>query len=180
MTEPLTQVTAEFLANRQHLLAFINGLLRDPRAAEDIFQEVWLRLAGALEKGVVIEHQSRWCRTVAKNLIFQHWRDQRSSRVVADSTLQEFLDFVDEAYEENEPVQSLHAERQLALTQCLQALPGKSRQLVALKYEQSLPLKDIAASVGQSPAAVIKALLRLRQALATCVQKKVRLQELGL
>jgi RNA polymerase sigma-70 factor (ECF subfamily) len=180
MSEHLTQVTADFLANRQNLLAFINGLMRDPRTAEDIFQEVWLRLVGTLEKGVVIENPSRWCRTVAKNMIFQHWRDQRSSKVVADSTLKEFLDFVDQAYEENEPIQSLHAERQQALVQCLQALPGKSRRLVALKYEQSLALKDIATEVGQSPAAVIKALLRLRHALAACVEKRVHLQEMGL
>jgi DNA-directed RNA polymerase specialized sigma24 family protein len=52
--------------------------------------------------------------------------------------------------------------------------------MLVLKYEQGLPLKDIAAKAGQSCDAVIKALVRLRQALAVCVEKKLKLGELGL
>jgi DNA-directed RNA polymerase specialized sigma24 family protein len=62
----------------------------------------------------------------------------------------------------------------------LQALPEKSRQLLVLKYEQELSITGIALQVSQSTAAVVKALLRLRQALAVCVEKKLKLQELGL
>ena len=71
-------------------------------------------------------------------------------------------------------------ERQQALNSCLEALPEKSRRLLALKYEECYSLDRIAQSVEQSTAAVIKALLRLRQALAGCVQKKLKLSELGL
>jgi RNA polymerase sigma-70 factor (ECF subfamily) len=180
MTDPFKQVTAEFLAHRHQLMSFIHGLLRDPQEAEDIFQEVWLKLAGALEKGVEIENQAKWCRKAAKYLILQHWRDQRTAKVFADSTLIEFLDFVDQAYDENESLHDLRPERQRALNECLRALPEKSKRLLALKYEQSCALKEIAAQVQQTTDAVIKALLRLRQALAVCVQKKLKLQELGL
>src|SRR6185503_7096844 len=66
MSETLKQITTEFLASRHQLMSFIYGLVRDPQVAEDIFQEAWLKLAGALEKGVVIEHQGKWCRKAAK------------------------------------------------------------------------------------------------------------------
>jgi len=180
MSEQMKHVTAEFLANRHQLLSFICGLLRDPQASEDIFQEVWLKLAGALEKGVEIENQARWCRKAAKNLILQYWRDQRNAKVVADSPLLEFVDFVDQAYEENESIHSLEPDRQRSLNECLHSLPEKSRRLLALRYEEGYSLSAIAREVRQTEASVIKALLRLRQALAICVKKKLRLQEMGL
>ncbi len=180
MNDATTTITAGFLADRHRLLSFIQGLLRDPQAAEDIFQEVWLKLAAAVEKGAVIENPPAWCRTVAKNLILMHWRSQKNSRVVVDSTLLEFVDFVECAYAENESVNETGPERQRALQDCLSTLPEKSRRLVELKYDKELSLKAIAATVQQSTDSVIKALLRLRQGLATCVEKKLKLQELGL
>jgi RNA polymerase sigma-70 factor (ECF subfamily) len=180
MSHSTQQITAQFLADRHRLMAFIHGLLRDPQTSEDIFQEVWMKLSSELEKGVAIQNPPAWCRTVARNLILMHWRSQKSAKVVVDSTLIEFLDSVEQAFAENEMVNETGPERRRALGDCLRALPEKSRHLVALKYEQELPLRDIATRVGQSCDSVIKALLRLRQALATCVEKKLKLQELGL
>jgi len=176
MSEQIKQITAEFLAHRHQLMSFIYGLVRDHQIAEDLFQEVWLKLAGALEKSLVIEDQAKWCRKTAKNLILQHWRDQRNAKVVADSALLEFMDFAELAFEETQKA----SERRGALQECLKALPEKSRQLLVLKYEQELSIAGIAEQARQSTAAVIKALLRLRQALAVCVEKKLKLQELGL
>ena len=53
MSEALKQVTTEFLASRPKLMSFIYGLVRDPHAAEDIYQEVWLKLANAMENGQI-------------------------------------------------------------------------------------------------------------------------------
>lgn len=180
MSEALKQVTTEFLASRPQLMAFIYGLVRNPQIAEDIYQEVWLKLAGALEHGTVIEHPAKWCRAVAKNLIVQHWREQRNAKVVADSTLLEFVDYVELAFAESDALEARHSERQHALNQCVEALPEKSKRLLRLKYDESFSIDTIATHLRQSKAAVIKALLRLRQALAICVEKKLKLQELGL
>src|SRR5262249_5999605 len=150
MSELSKRVTAEFLAHRHQLLGFITGLLRDPQEAEDIFQEVWLKLAGALEKGVVIENQAKWCRKAAKHLVLEHWRAQRTAKVFADTTLVEFLDFVDQAYDENESLHDQRAERQRALNECVESLPDKSKRLIALKYRDRLSLSTVAEQAGQS------------------------------
>ena len=180
MSETLKQVTTEFLASRPQLMAFIYGLVRHPQMAEDIYQEVWLKLAGALENGVVIESQAKWCRTVAKNLIIQHWREKRDAKVVADSTLLEFIDYVELAFHEGDSSEDRWSDRQHALMQCVEALPEKSRQLLKLKYDEGFSISSIATHLRQSTAAVVKALMRLRQALGVCVEKKLKLQELGL
>lgn len=180
MSERATHVTAQFLADRHRLMSFIEGLLRDSAVSEDVFQEVWLKLARTLEKGIEIQDQGKWCRKVAKNLILQHWRERRNSKIVVDSTLLEFVDFVDRAFDENAALHDYRPERQQALSECLKVLPEKSKTLIALKYEQGCSLEYIGRKVEQSTDSVIKALLRLRQALAICVQKKLKLQELGL
>jgi RNA polymerase sigma-70 factor (ECF subfamily) len=178
MDEKTKEITTEFLANRRQLMSFIYGLVRDPQVAEDIFQETWLKLANAIQQGTVIQQPLKWCRKVSKNLVLQHWREQRNAKVVADSSLLEFLEFVDMAFDEG--VHSQTNDRQQALNDCVAVLPPRSRRLLDLKYEEGYSLDKIAQVAEQSTAAVIKALLRLRQALAICVQKKLRLGELGL
>jgi hypothetical protein len=39
----IQQAAAEFIRDRHLLGAFVNGLLRDVHAAEDVLQEVWVR-----------------------------------------------------------------------------------------------------------------------------------------
>src|SRR5688500_15778043 len=102
MSVSLKEATAEFLAHRQQLMAFVYGLCRNQHAAEDVLQEVWIKLATYLEKGGTIDSPVSWCRTVAKNIVFQQWRSQQRSKVLADSDLLEFLNFVEVAFVENE------------------------------------------------------------------------------
>jgi len=174
------QITAWFLADRHRLMAFIYGLLREAQTSEDVFQEVWLKLHAELEKGAVIQNPPAWCRAVARNLILMHWRTKQNSKVRVDSTLVEFLDCVEQAFGEDDAANGSDQDRRQALGDCLRALPEKSRQMLSLRYEQELPLKDVAAKAGHSCDAVIKALVRLRQALGVCVEKKLKLGELGL
>jgi hypothetical protein len=115
----LKEVTTEFLQHRHALMGFITGLLRDSDVAEDIFQEVWVRLASAVEKGIVIEDQARWCRGTARNLVLHHWRDQRNEKVIANSSL---LEKIELAFEEDDRAASNWSERAEALRHCVQSL----------------------------------------------------------
>src|SRR5262245_14241093 len=98
MSTEIRDLTTAFLAERHGLMAFIYGMVREQHAAEDIFQEVWLRLAQAAEQNVDIEDQPAWCRGVARNLILHHWRS--NSRMVVDSELVELLELTELAFDE--------------------------------------------------------------------------------
>lgn len=173
-SEIIQRAAAEFIHDRHRLGSFVGGLLRDAHAAEDVIQEVWVRLAAELEKGTVIESQPAWCRGVAKNLILKHWRRQRNAKVFADSeVLEVFLARVDQAFAETDDSGELWERRQQALDDCVAALPEKSRSLLSLRYEGRVPIEEIARRVGQRFDAVTKALYRLRQALSDCVERKL-------
>ncbi|MCP4507490.1 MAG: RNA polymerase subunit sigma-70, partial [Fuerstiella sp.] len=64
-----------------------------------------------------------------------------------------------------------------ALTQCLDALPAEKRELVALRYEGSSTFAEISDHVGSTPAAVQRALSRVRKMLHGCVQRRLQLAE---
>src|SRR5262245_62774232 len=139
MNETLKEQTRRFLTQRQHLLAFIHGLVRDADVAEELLQEVWIRLAEAAEKGTQIDDVPRWCRGVARNLILHHFRSRRTG-VVADSRLVELAEKAFEEYGE-----SAWADRQQWLLDCIEALPEHSRATLRLKYADGLKVNEVAA-----------------------------------
>jgi RNA polymerase sigma-70 factor len=178
MSGPIETAAAAFFEQRHQLLAFIQGLVRDPHASEDIFQEVWLCLARELDAGCPPLDAAKWCRGVARNLILHHWRSQRTSPVRVDSDLVDFLEQVEAAFAAPATPLSVWSERQCALQECLTQLPEPSRGLVALKYDEGRSVEEIAARLGQSTHAIAKALFRLRRALAECVERRLRLAPL--
>ena len=167
MESRLDELTREFVANRRQLLAFVGGVVRNPQAAEEIVQEVWLRLADAVQRDVQIEHVDRWCRGVAKNLILHHFRNEQRARVVADSRL---LDLADLAFEENDDFPAEQQSRRLR--NCLERLPQHAREMLRLKYEAGLKFAEIARRLSRTEDAVMKALSRIRQMLAECIEKQ--------
>ena len=174
-SDAIQRAAADFIHDRLRLGAFVGGLLRDAHAAEDVIQEVWVRLAAEVAKGTVIENQPAWCCGVARNLILKHWRAQRTAKVVADSAVMEaFLAQVETAFAESDnEEEDAWQRRQQALDDCVAALPEKSRRILSLRYEARKTVADVARCTGQSFDAVTKSLYRLRQALTDCVERKL-------
>jgi RNA polymerase sigma-70 factor, ECF subfamily len=174
---PKDQATSQFLADRHTLLGFIRSLVRDGHAAEDIFQETWLRLAAKIDSGEDIELQGAWCRKTAKYLVLHYWRANHRSKVAIDSTLVEaFLDRVEQAFEEGKSDSDMLSARQHALTECVLQLPERSRTLLQLRYDQGLTIDVIATRLKAKADTVVKSLYRLRGSLNKCIEQRLRSQ----
>ena len=174
MTNALKDLTSKFLAGRHLLMSFIYGLVRDPAVAEDMFQEVWVRLAEAAEKGIEIVDLPKWSRGVAKNLILHYWREKRSSKLVVESRI---LDIVDVAFIEGDAASEAWTARRSALILCVGSLPDHSKDLLRMKYDAGLPLVDMASRLQRSCNGIMVSLTRLRKALAECVERRLRVAE---
>lgn len=172
MTDGLKDLTTRFLTERHLLMTFIYGLVRDAGIAEDLFQEVWVKLAEASEKGTRVDDLGKWCRGVARNLILHHWREKRSRTVVADSRI---VDLAARAFDEQSASGRFGASRRQALIDCVAGLPGNSREILHLKYEQGLTVEAVAERVHRPTSGIMMALSRVRKALAVCVEKRLRL-----
>ena len=171
MADRIKALSSQFIAERHALLGFIYGMVRDLATAEDILQEVWLRLANAAERNEPIVHPGRWCRGVAKNLILHYWRERQASKVVFDS---ELLDLVEQAMNES---QDPWTERRQALMECIDLLPSQSKRLLHMKYDQGLTFAAMADLLRRTKDSLKMALCRLRQALLECAERKLRTTE---
>lgn len=169
--ESIKDLGAVFLSQRHRLMAFIQGLVRNPSVSEDIFQEVWVRFAEASASGVIIEYKSAWCRAVARNLIFHYWRDRKGELLVGDP---ELLSLVESAFDETESHLAEAELRRESLANCLRLLPEKSRELLKLKYYAGLSAKAIGRSFKQSPESVLMALSRVRRIMAKCIKGRMK------
>lgn len=174
----IQQAAAEFIRDRHLLGAFVNGLLRDVHAAEDVLQEVWVLLSAELAKGTDIQNQAAWCRGVARNLIKRQWEKRQNAKVVADSAaLEAFMDRVEHCFAWADTQDHFATARLAALDECVASLPERSRRLLSLKYTQRAAIDLIAEETGQSFEAVKKALIRLRASLLECVRRKLSQEE---
>lgn len=171
MTDSIKMLSARFMAERHSLMGFIYGMVRDLAAAEDILQEVWIRLADAAERGESIVDPAKWCRGVARNLILHHWRDKQTAKVIADS---ELLHLVEKALNEQ---QDPWEDRRQALMECIDLLPKRSKQLLQLKYDQGLSFASMAQRLKRTVDALKMALCRVRQTLLECAERRLRTSE---
>lgn len=167
------RLSTEFVADRYRLMAFIRGMVRDSHTAEDIFQEVWIRVSEAVDKGTTIENPAGWCRGVARNLILHYWRTQKRSKIVVDS---ELLELVEQSFSEQDEFSDLWRARERALKDCMQNLPEKSARALAMKYHSGFSISAVAAQLGSTVAGITKLLSRLRQGLGECVDKKLQVE----
>jgi RNA polymerase sigma-70 factor (ECF subfamily) len=67
------------------------------------------------------------------------------------------------------------ADRADALRECVARLPERSRQLLAMRYEQGLPCDEIARACGASVDSVYQNLSRLRGRLEECIRRRLGL-----
>jgi RNA polymerase sigma-70 factor (ECF subfamily) len=156
-----------FLRHQVDLRAFIGSLLRDRHARDDVFQEVALILWHEFERYDPTRPFGAWARGIAANKVMQRWRqDARTPAPMPPEAVRALLD----AYERTEAGDAPHAE---ALRRCVAELPEESRRLLALRYEESLKLGEIAGRLHNTLDAVHKALSRLRERLQRCVERRL-------
>ncbi len=163
-----------FLRHQADIRAFIGSLVRDRHAGDDLLQEVALVLWQKFGEYDPARSFGAWARGIAANKIMQSFAKSRKIPLpLAPDAIQAVL----EACDESEPAATAES---AALKTCLEKLPEPSRALVGLRYQQALPLKDIAARVAGTLDAVHKALARIRVALRKCIEAQLALEEGGL
>lgn len=154
-----------FLANQGDLKAFLASVLRDRAAVEDVFQETSLVLWQKYGDYDPARSFGAWARGIASNKVLQ---DREKSRRLPLAFSPDAVRAIADAYDRREPATTDPA----ALRDCVGRLPARSRRLLALRYERSLKLGEIARQVGGTLDAVHKTLTRIREAVEACLRRK--------
>jgi RNA polymerase sigma-70 factor, ECF subfamily len=143
------------------LLAFIRGRVGDDAEAEDILQEVFIRVHRHLCCQPEWEKPDGWFYQIARNLIIDHYRRQRDTVEISESLEADSDDEVDP-----ETVLAL------SLNEMIDELPDTYRQALILTEYEGLSQKQVAERLGISlsgaKSRVQRAREKLRNMLLSC------------
>ncbi|WNQ11169.1 RNA polymerase sigma factor [Paenibacillus aurantius] len=139
------QAAFEAFVHRYHgpLLGYLERTLQDARKAEDLVQEVFLRLIRQLRNGRPPDPVRPWLYKVALNLCRDYWKSpgyRTGSHLVEEPP--ERMDSepsVSEIYERQETRKEL--------LETLDELPEVQRHIIVLRFYQELKLQEIAAAL---------------------------------
>ena len=124
--------------------------------AEELFQDVWIRVIEARSRYAPQARFTTWLYTIAHNLIVEHWRKKGLAIVPLD-------DEPAVAAPDNPARQAEARESVARLLQAIEALPAAQREAFLLHEEAGLSVAEIAAVTGAGEEA---AKSRLRYAMA--------------
>ena len=138
------------------------------RKFQEIFQEVSVVVLQKIDEFDAGRDLQAWCRGIARNLVLRERDRSRRLKIFENDAI---VDLVDAAFEERAPEDLVEAKRSL-LRRCLGTLAGTSRELLDLRYQKGLSLREIAGQLDRKEGAIQVALSRVRKWLADCVQRR--------
>ena len=158
----------QLLERRRLVFGYVYALTRDVDAAEEIFQDVSVAVLEESGRGVSVDRFLPWACAIARNRSMDHYR--RKGKSPPGSAL--LSETVAAVFEQQEESAEDAARRIRGLLDCVEALPGRQRQMVELYYRDQLQIARVAASVGWKPDAVKVGLSKIRKALLDCLRGK--------
>jgi RNA polymerase sigma-70 factor (ECF subfamily) len=162
-----------FLQHEQEVRAFVNSLVHDWYARDDVFQEVAMVLWAKFDDYDRSRPFGPWARGVAANKVMQGLQKSgRAPLVFSPTTIKAICDSFDQRLQE--PPAEVEA-----LKHCIAQLPEKSRHLLELYYGFAGPRPvragEIASQLRVNVDAIYQALSRLRTRLRECIDRVMAL-----
>jgi len=168
----------EVLLNRHRvpLLTYFVRMVRDQALAEDLTQEVFLRVYQARERYQPEARFTTWLYRIATNLALNAIRDRRCEPLAfispaSDDSQPTMLERVPDARPTAEQ-QMLESYRERAIREAIESLPERQRAAVILHKYQEVDYRQIAQVLKVSESAVKSLLFRAYESL------RVRLEPL--
>jgi RNA polymerase sigma-70 factor (ECF subfamily) len=170
-----TRLTQLWLESEPAVRAFVFAAVRGLQDAEDVVQQVALTTAKRFDEYDTARPFVAWALWLAKSRVVDHYRKQARQREIFSDALLDRLAAVIEK-------RSFHdlSARQLALEQCLEKLPERSRSMLDLRYVENLPMESIAERTGVTLGSTRVMLCRIRNRLASCIESRLKLEARGL
>ncbi len=126
--------------------------------ADDIFQDVFIKLFESEKSFESEEHRKAWIIRVTINACNSHFTAPWKKNIASfDDVLENQLADTEE--------EGLDAETRNGIYQEVLKLPNKMKEVIILYYYEDMPIKEIAAILGETEANIKKRLSRARQKL---------------
>jgi RNA polymerase sigma-70 factor (ECF subfamily) len=154
-----------YVRHKGGLFRFLLRGIKERGIAEELFQEIWMRVIEARARYAPQARFTTWLYTIAHHRMIDHWRKRGLVVVPLDPDGPDDPAPPDPAADRaREPQRQAETNEQLArLARALEALPAAQREVFLMREEGGLSIAEIAAATGANEEAVKS---RLRYALA--------------
>lgn len=146
---------------------YVRAVVRDSDVAKDVVQGTALVLLRKFREWDSSRPFLPWALGIAKFEILAHHRDTGRSRLVFDDAL---MNTITEMW--GQVAGEISAE-QAALHDCLEKLPPRSREIVRLRYFNDLDMTEVGKRLESTSGAMRIALMRIRERLQDCIQRRL-------
>lgn len=155
----------EVLLNRhkEKIYTSIYLFVKDTELAEDIFQDVFIKIIRSLAKGKY-NHQGKflqWAMRISYNMCVDHFRKSKRRTKVSPTETFDIFDIL-ESPEENMEQQIMKSQVHQKIRKVVDKLPEEQREVVILRHYADMSFKEIAQLTHVS---INTALGRMRYAL---------------
>ncbi|MDH3379933.1 MAG: RNA polymerase sigma factor SigZ [Gammaproteobacteria bacterium] len=137
MTKRIEKIWLEYHAK---LLGYINSRVKNEAVAEDILQDVFVRVQTRINTLKQENSLGSWLYQITRNAIIDYYRAHKSMEELPESL----------AAPDAEPTEKARRDIESCLEPMIQNLPGKYRQALVLSELDDLPQKAVAESQGLS------------------------------
>jgi RNA polymerase sigma-70 factor, ECF subfamily len=158
--------------------AYIGGTVNRHEVVDDLAQEVFLSAYRSLDSYKGEAPFGVWLLGIARHKTLMHLRHE--VRRLARETRSLDLVLADLRVRVLEADEMLLARREreiAALQRCLERLPAGGAEMINERYFRARSIADIARDSGKREGTVRMSLLRLRQLLRTCVERRLDVEE---
>lgn len=165
------------LRHKDKLYSSILFLIKDKYLAEDIFQDVFIRIIDTMRGGRYTEEGKflPWAMRIAHNLCVDHFRKVKRTPTIRNSEDQdifEVLNFTEDSAEDK----MIKAQSHSRVREMLDRLPDDQREVIILRHYADMSFKEIAqltnCSINTALGRMRYGLINLRKLM---VQKQIAL-----
>jgi RNA polymerase sigma-70 factor (ECF subfamily) len=157
----------ELVERHQHaVIGTVARMLGSPSDAEDIAQQVFLRIWRNAKRYRPEAKFTTYLFTITRNLVFNETRRRsRKKEVSSDEREENSNQLIEDSPDRQPDSELLQSELQAAVDAAIASLPEAQRTAVVLRRYEQLPYEDIASVLGLSVSAVKSLLFRARTTL---------------
>lgn len=148
--------------------AYVHGLVGDPIATDDLVQDIALAAFRSFASYDRQRSFTGWAIGVARHFVHRHWSASAKRRLVVHD-----LALVAELAEIAAEQDDAAADEREALRACLEAVAGRSWEVVRLHYVEGHSTLEVAERLQLAAGHVRVLLHRIRAALRSCIERRL-------
>ncbi len=150
--------------HKDRVYSYILHFVKNPELADDIFQETFVKAIMTIKQNRYVENGrfSAWITRIAHNLVFDHFRKEKSENL--QSTDASEIDILNRKELSESTVEDYLISKQIEtdIHRLIMALPDNQREVLQMRYFKEMSFKEIASMTNVS---INTALGRMRYAI---------------